>query len=183
MHKLVLNMALVAVAVVSSSGLASADMSGQVVCGVPADEAVFLTWQVDNGSWRISTPAGGRISTFPTEDSAIGLWEENATFVCEVTLLVNFREFTGRFYRLNRRMQQYRETADTIFAGEEDPRELIVGVSNRPAVTDRALSSPGLASADMSGQVVCGVPADEAVFLTWQVDNGSWSISSRPVAS
>ena len=124
---------------------ASADMRGEVVCGVPADEAVVLTWQVTNGSWRIATPAGGRLATFSTEADALGNWEQSATVVCDVTVLVNFREFTGRFYRLNRKMQQYEETPDGVYAGEEDPRRLIIGLSDRSIVPDAA-RSPGSGS-------------------------------------
>ena len=129
---------------------ARADMRGQVVCGVPADEAVLLTQQLNNGSWRIWTPAAGSIRTFSTEADAIGLWEQqNPAFVCEVTIQVNFREFTGRFYRLNRKMQQHTDTPDGVTAGENDPRRLIVGVRTHA-----------------QGDGYCGLPKDEPIVVT-----------------
>ena len=132
-------------------------MVGQPVCGVPADEAVLLTQQLDNGSWRMWSPAAGSIQTHSTEADAIGLWEQqNPAFVCEVTIRVNFREFTGKFYRLNRKMQVYREASDGIYAGEEDPRELIVGVR-----TD------GGDEASTDGGGYCGLPEDEMVIFVF----------------
>ena len=93
-------------------------MRGQVVCGVPADEAVILTWQTTAGAWSIRTPApGGRIPSFSSEESALAGWESDARFVCQVAIRYNFREFIGRLYRLN----------DEVSAGDSDPRILIVG--------------------------------------------------------
>ena len=125
-------------------------MVGQPVCGVPADEAVLLTRQLDNGEWRIWTPvAGSSVQTHSTEADAIGLWEQqNPAFVCEVTIQVNLREFTGKFYRLNRKMQLYRATADGVYAGEEDPRELIVGVRAPTDGGDGAPTDGGQDTAD-----------------------------------
>ena len=111
-----------------SGELATADMRGRVVCGLPADEAVLLTWQGANGFWSIRTPAGGRLGAFSTERAALRGWEEAASLVCEVTIVVNLRDLRGRLYRLDRKMRQYRETADGVYEGENDPRLLIVGV-------------------------------------------------------
>ena len=102
-----------------------ADMRGEVVCGVPANEAVLITRQLDNGSWRIWTPVAGSVMhTSPTEEAALTrLAGRDPSFVCEVTIRVNFREFTARFYRLGLEMMS------GAIAGEAaDPRILIVGV-------------------------------------------------------
>ena len=99
-----------------------ADMRGEVVCGVPANEAVLITRQLDNGSWRIWTPVPGSvIDVYRTEEAALARWD--ATFVCEVTIRVNFREYTARFYRLRLEMM-----SGAIAGESEDPRILIVGV-------------------------------------------------------
>ena len=109
---------LVLCVLVGSVARAGADMRGQVVCGVPADEAVILTWQTTAGAWSIRTPApGGRIPSFSSEESALAGWESDARFVCQVAIRYNFREFIGRLYRLN----------DEMSAGDSDPRSLIVG--------------------------------------------------------
>lgn len=102
-----------------------ADMRGEVVCGVPANEAVLITRQLDNGSWRIWTPvAGSAIPTHGTEQAALTIVARlNPSFVCEVTIRVNFREYTGRFYRLRLEMM-----SGAIAGESEDPRILIVGV-------------------------------------------------------
>ncbi len=144
-------MALAAVVVVSLTPSAHADMRGQPVCEVPSDEAAMLTWQINNGSWRIATPApGATIPTYPTEESAIGLWRnQDPAFVCEVTVEVNFQEFTGRFYRLNRKMQRYTDTPDGVTAGENDPRRLIVGVRTH-----------------VQGDGYCGLLKNETIVVT-----------------
>lgn len=102
-----------------------ADMRGEVVCGVPADEAVLITRQLDNGSWRVWTPvAGSAIPTYLTEEAALtGFAGRNPSFMCEVTIQVNFRKFTARFYRLGLEMM-----SGAIAGESEDPRILIVGV-------------------------------------------------------
>ena len=102
-----------------------ADMRGEVVCGVPANEAVLITRQLDNGSWRIWTPvAGSVIQAYSTEQAALTIVARlNPSFVCEVTIRVNFREYTARFYRLRLEMM-----SGAIAGESEDPRILIVGV-------------------------------------------------------
>ena len=166
MLKAALSVAL-AFVVVSITPSAHADMRGQPVCDVPADEAAILTWQIDNGSWRIVTPAGSKFPTHRTEESAIGLWKnQDPAFVCEVTVKWNFKEFTGRFYRLNRKMQQYKETPDTVYAGEEDPRVLIVGVRAH-ASTDRSTARQKLEIVRAPrGDGYCGLPRNERVVVT-----------------
>ena len=42
------------------TSVSEADMRGQVVCGVPADEAVLLTWQNSEGSWSLRHTGAGR---------------------------------------------------------------------------------------------------------------------------
>ena len=103
-----------------------ADMRGEVVCDVPAHEAVLITRQLDNGSWRIWTPvSGSAIPTYPTEEAALtGIAGWNPSFVCDVKIRVNFREFSARFYRLGLEMM-----SGEIAGESEDPRILIVGVS------------------------------------------------------
>ena len=91
-------MVLAAFVGVSITQSAHADMRGQVVCDVPADEAVILTQQLKNGSWRRWQPESASIMTFPTEEASIGRWKtRDLKFVCDVTILVNFRKFTGAF--------------------------------------------------------------------------------------
>ena len=94
-------------------------VSGQVICGVPAAEAVLITWEgslVFGDRWRVFTPAGAYVDVYSTESRALA--EENdATFVCEVQVFDNFQEFTGKLYRLNR----------PLHAGEQDARQLIAG--------------------------------------------------------
>lgn len=120
------------------------DTRGAVVCGLPADEAVLLTWQNNSGSWSIRTPAvGSRLGSFSTEDRALAGWRYNVTFVCEVEVLVNFQRFTGRLYSLNRKMRQYEQDSTGVYAGENDPRTLIIGVpaatGANPAAIEEAL--------------------------------------------
>ena len=115
-----------------------ADMRGEVVCGVPANEAVLITRQLDNGSWRIWTPvAGSAIPTYSTEQAALTIVARlNPSFVCEVTIRVNFRVYTARFYRLRV------ERMSGAIAGEsEDPRILIVGVPEGTAESERTIEA------------------------------------------
>ena len=182
-------MVLAAFVGVSITQSAHADMRGQVVCDVPADEAVILTQQLKNGSWRRWQPESASIMTFPTEEASIGRWKtRDLKFVCDVTILVNFRKFTGRFHRLNRKMQQSKVTPDTVYAGEYDPRRLIIGERRSSAnagVTklgkvderrsrDDAASALLLAAgeqarrpAPVQGDGFCGLPKDELTVITY----------------
>ncbi len=125
---------LVTFATAAGAPLADADMRGRVVCDVPADEAVLLTWQVDDGSWRATTPNGGTAS-FPTEADAFRLWNELPVFVCNLTVEVGFRERPGRLHRLNRSMRPPEKSAGVTHAAEADPRVLIAGPAPRAPIT------------------------------------------------
>ena len=131
--------------------------AGGEVCGVPADEAVLVTWQNTADNWNIVTPAGNRIASFSSERDALGSWADVATFECEVAILVNFREFTGRFYRLNRKMQ----------AGETDARSLFIG---DPAVAAdgyrESVQRHGALAIDVEGGRHSVSPAGEAHALS-----------------
>ncbi len=134
--------------------------AGGEVCGVPAAEAVLVTWQNTADNWSMVTPAGNSIASFSSERAALGSWADVAAFECEVAILVDFREFTGRFYRLDRKIE----------AGETDARSLII---DDPAV---AANGPANVADSPAGGEVCEVPADEAVLVTWQNTAGNWNI-------
>ena len=105
------------------------DMRGRSVCGLAADEAVVLTWQLPNGAWRAHTPSGLRLSSSQTETGVLAEWR--AAYVCDVTIEhpigVGAKNYQAKLYRLNRKMHEFRETADSVFGGESDGRIFIVG--------------------------------------------------------
>ncbi len=136
MPRLLSSTIFVTFAAVAGAPLANADMRDQVVCDVPADEAVLLTWQVDDGSWRVTTPSGGTAS-FPVEADALQLWREAPVFVCHLTLEVGFRELPGRLYRLKRSMKPLDRIAGVTHVAETDPRVLIAGPQFPPITADQ----------------------------------------------
>ena len=123
-----------AFAVATGAGSASA----QGICGVPADEAVLITWEANRvygDRWQIFTPAGANAGSYRTEDLALARGIDDlaparrsrAEFVCEVKIFISSQEFTGNLHRLNRPLHEY----------EHDVRQFIVsskGVAlERPA--------------------------------------------------
>ena len=108
------------------AALTTGTASAQLVCGIPAEEAVIITWEgrpVFGDTWRIFTPAGAYVEVYSTESRALE-GGNGATLVCEVRIFDNFEEFTGRLYRLNR----------PLYAGEQDARQLILGVVLAPTL-------------------------------------------------
>ena len=106
----------------------AADMRGEVVCGVPPEEAGMLTAVSSSGTWTRSTTEGAAVQYSASEQEAANI-ALNQIRVCEVEVKVNFRVTRGVFYRLGRPLAKYTETADAVYAGDFDVRALIVGVS------------------------------------------------------
>ena len=143
MTKLLSSTFLVTFAAAAGAPPANADLRGQVVCDVPADEAVLLTWRVDDGSWRVTTPSGGTAS-FPAEADALRLWNELPVFVCDLTVEVGFRERPGRLHRLNRSMRPPESGAGIAHVAEADPRVLIAGPRIFPINPDQTCAGQWL---------------------------------------
>ena len=124
-----------------------ADMRGQAVCGVPANEAAIVTLQIDDRWWRAWKPTGRDANTFGSEDGSLGSWEPE--FVCEVevdTDPIPGRDIRlARFHRLGRELAKPEITpAGEVLAGEYDVRRIIVGEPTpvEPAAEARIVRDP-----------------------------------------
>ena len=109
---------------------AVADMRGQTVCGVPADEAAIITMQLEGGKWLAWKPTARDLNHFDSEEGSIGGWV--AEYACDVE--IDYGQFPGhdvrqaRFHRLGRDLVKPATTdgADVV-AEEFDVRKMIVG--------------------------------------------------------
>ena len=112
----------------------SADKRGQVVCGIPPDEAVAYVYESEYGGWDYIGPLG-RIPggpSHPTAEAAVA-WHapEQAEYVCDVDILAGQLRLvhTARLYRLHHpfipagAVNEYGEPLDYDY----DPRQNIVG--------------------------------------------------------
>lgn len=125
------------VAALLLTGTAWADMRGQVVCGVPADEAGILALETDSGAWAVRSPAGALLGTYDTAQDAVRAAtgaaldpsrENAAEYVCDVEADYNLRTVQGRFYRLGRALAEYQDVpGEVVYAAEFDVRQMIVG--------------------------------------------------------
>ena len=115
------------------AGTTHAGMRGQVVCGVPPDEAALVTVEVD-GRWVAYTPNARQLGYSRSEEGALGGWD--ATYVCEVEYLhgniVTPQKLTGRFYRLHRPLAKSQTSPGGVTAEETDVRERIIGLAVSP---------------------------------------------------
>ena len=109
---------------------ALADMRGEYLCDVSPDEAAMLTAEVSPGVWRVWNPAGLNFQSFSSEQGAANLgWGDKAR-VCNVEVILEVaprRTGLGVFYRLGRSLQKAEVTENTVYAGEFDVRQRIVG--------------------------------------------------------
>ena len=63
-----------------------------------------------------------------SEQSVLSGFARSASFVCEVEIRLYFERRSARFYRLGRKMLQNQAGNTDVFARDNDPRKLIVGV-------------------------------------------------------
>ena len=118
MKKLVVTLCLA----LAASALA-ADMRGQGVCGVPANQAAVLAVEGESGNWSGVGLRGAIVNTEVDPESALSSWASEATYVCEVEARINLRTVRGRFYSLPYELES------GASSGDYDVRELIVGES------------------------------------------------------
>ena len=135
--------------------LASADMRGQPVCGVRADEAAIITVELASRKWLAWKPTARDLNYFDSEEASIGGWD--AEYVCDVE--IDLGQFPGndvrqaRFHRLGRDLIKPSPTDIwEVVAPEFDVRKIVVGEAAVPA----AVASEG----------VCGLPDDARVIVT-----------------
>ena len=140
----------------------SADKRGQVVCGIPPDEAVAYVYESKSGVWDYIGPLGripgGR--SHPTAEAAVA-WHapEQAEYVCDdpggATSAHSHRA------ALPGAVNEYGEPLDYDY----DPREDIVGV---PEATE-AEGNPGSAAAPYEDLSRCVTETREE---RWYYDDG-----------
>ena len=110
-------------------GLVSADRRGEVVCGVPPDEAVGYTIEKSYGGWEW----WGLRPRYPhrlhdTEREALDEHAPEAIYVCDIEVMDNFKTFPARFYRLDRPLlKSETNVRGEMTEGENDARRWILG--------------------------------------------------------
>ena len=84
----------------------SADMRGQVVCGIPPDEAVAYVYESEHGGWDYIGPLARIVGDMghPSAEAAVARYApEQAEYVCDVDILAGQLRLvhTARLYRLH----------------------------------------------------------------------------------
>ena len=124
----------------------SADKRGQVVCGIPPDEAVAYVYESKSGVWDYIGPLARIVGDMghPSVEAAVARYApEQAEYVCDVEILAGQLRLihTARLYRLHHpfipqgAVNEYGEPLDYDY----DPREDIVGV---PEATEAEEAPP-----------------------------------------
>lgn len=112
---------------------AVADMRGQIVCGIPPDEAVAYVYQARSGAWEYRGMAGNPMHRgHPSAEAALADHApDGAEYVCDVEIRDNLFTTTARLYRFHRKFIAYgAEVNGEIMDGEFDPRLNILGVAD-----------------------------------------------------
>ena len=131
------------------------DVRGQVVCGIPPDEAVAFVYPTRSGDWEYVGMAGATMhQSHPSVDAALDEHApEQAEYVCDVEVRdTPIRMVPARLYRLHRKFIAYGtvdEVTGDVLRGEYDPRQVIVGVAATSTAEGPAEGAPG-ADADLS---------------------------------
>ena len=113
---------------------AAADMRGQVVCGIPPDEAVAYVYESTSGVWDYIGPLARIVGDMghPSAEAAVARYApEQAEYVCDVDIQEGPIRVvhTARLYRLHHpfipqgAVNEYGEPLDYDY----DPRQDIIG--------------------------------------------------------
>lgn len=115
------------------AGMGSADMRGEVICGVPPDEAVAFVYEWPVKSWEYIGIVGNPLDMgHPSAQAALDAHApDSAEYVCEVEILDSFRRLPAQFYRLH---HPFIERGAVNEEGEPldwdyDPRQNIIGIA------------------------------------------------------
>ena len=118
------------------------DVRGQVVCGIPPDEAVAFVYPTRSGDWEYVGMAGAPMHQWhPSVEAALDEHApEQAEYVCDVEIRdTPIRMVPARLYRLHRKFIAYGtvdEATGDVLRGEYDPRQVIVGVAANTEAED-----------------------------------------------
>ena len=177
-------------------GLVSADRRGEVVCGVPPDEAVGYTIEKSYGGWEW----WGLRPRYPhrlhdTEREALDEHAPEAIYVCDIEVMDNFKTFPARFYRLDRPLlKSETNVRGEMTEGENDARRWILG--GEPNERPPPPSSSGAARSQIEHTPEClgGIEwHDEHGILFLRITNtcsyeafvrtcwGAWATQGPPV--
>lgn len=147
---------------------AVADMRGEVVCGIPPDEAVAYVYQNRRGSWLYVGLHGRQLGGgHRSADEALAAnAPEEAEYVCEVEVTLGTLPGSTGPARLYRLRDSFIARGAVNEQGEPldwdyDPRQNIVGV---PA----GMPAPKAAETDLGRLGLCGIPLSEATVALFQ---------------
>ena len=153
---------LVTILFLSGATTAFGDMRGEVVCGVPADEAVAYVFETRPGVWRYIGIHGMHYEDrgHPSADEALAAYApEQAEYVCDVEV-EGTPPITAQLYRLH---HSFIPRGATNEQGEPldwdyDPRGSILNVAATAATNPTT-------EADTAPLGFCGIPLAEATVV------------------
>ena len=147
----------------------AADMRGKVVCGVPADEAVGIAWATQPDSWRwLGVTTRTMHDAHPSMIEAVEWHAPEASPVCAVEIMDNFRRFPARFFRYHRPLLPSEADARSMIIGTRDASP---GEATGPAGMEFVWIPPG--SFQMGSTSSVG-RSDEQPVMQVRISKGFW---------